>query len=273
MSLLPALNAAPDLQPLTDGLRHPKFWTSVHAAEYLLDLDLAPAAVDAFVARKRQCEAVPVERIGLWRVMALRAQGTPEYARLLDRIRRIAFAVPPTADQTHAVETLLKLQYKCTPSEAARLRRILRASDSAVGLQIYSAALLALADPTALSDLERLLERHRQDPLWCGVLLYALRLVPNLSERLYVQAQAFCRTSPSEENRMAAALLLLNHRRLTYAQLPRPPREPGKDALAVLLLYAPQSPEFRRMLGQMRRSDNAEWRLFAAYAALQAGAH
>ena len=72
---------------------------------------------------------------------------------------------------------------------------------------------------------------------------------------------------------MAAALLLLNHHRLTYAQLPRQPREPGKDALAILLLYAPQRPEFRQMLERMRRSDNAEWRLFAAYAALMANAH
>ncbi len=257
------------VQTLMAGLEHPNFWTAVHAAEYLIDLRQAPEAVDAFVARKRGCASVPVERIGLWRVMALRAEGA-ERAAAIACLRRAAFAEPPAPDQTHAIETLLKLQYRCTPREASRLRAILKDSASQPGLQIYSAALLALAEPEGYAALERLLERHREEPVWCGVLLYALRLVPSPTERLFAQVQAICREAPSESHRVAAAFLLLNHRRMRFAEIPRLPSEPGKDALALLWLHAPKSPAFRQMLERMRQSDTIELRLFAAYIAAMA---
>ena len=65
---------------------------------------------------------------------------------------------------------------------------------------------------------------------------------------LFAQLQAICRESPSEPHRVAAALVLLNHKRMRIGEIATLPTEPGKDALTLLWLHAPKSPAFRQML-------------------------
>ena len=260
-------------ETLTAALEHPRFWTAVHAAEYLIELETAPEAVDGFVARLSADEAVPVRRIGVWRVKALRARGRNDWAgfdRYTSLLKNVAFADRTCSDRVHALETLFKLDCRCSAAEREMLKKFRSGEQDSPGMQVYAAALLALSDQSALRELTGLFERYRSDRVYCGVLLYVCKRFPALPDDLLALLDDMRKdTAAAPEHRIAAAGILLRHRKIPADSVAEIPEKVCPAYLQILQEYAPQSRECKKILRQMKESDNMEMKLYAAYIILK----
>ena len=259
--------ATTDEQVLVEALSHPKFWSSVHAAKYLTELQLAPDAVEDYLNSRKKCESEPVQRIGIWRVQALRCRRPEERTAVLNHLRAIAFAKDSPSDQVHAIETLFKLRYRCTEQERALLEKC-SAFDSPL-LQIYSSALLALQVPGEISRLTSLYRRYLSKAPYGGVLLYVLQEFPALPDELLSALEESCRPDENASSRIQVQRILIRHGRLKYSQL-KPDDLPASGAsLRFLLENAPKSEACQTMILQLAKSADIESRMLAAYAALK----
>lgn len=261
-----------DLSILTGALQNQRFWTAVHAAEYLIELKRAPEAIACFLDRQRTAETVPVNRIGIWRVRAQQfavSEDMAGYNQVIELLRQAAFASGDAPDRIHGLETLFKLNYQCNDAEQKQLEIFISASDSPLLLQIYSAALLSWADSRRIVELVRLFRQHSSDKLACSVLLYVLQKYPVLPEELLKQVSELYKNSPEDDQRIAAAWLLLKHRKMSTATIPKIPEKLCKTYLQILREYLPQSSRYNKVLQQMKRSCNIEMQMYAVYIALK----
>ena len=261
-----------DLSILTGALQNQRFWTAVHAAEYLIELKCAPEAIACFFDRQRTAETVPVNRIGIWRVRAQQfavSEDMAGYNQVIELLRQAAFASGDAPDRIHGLETLFKLNYQCNDAEQKQLEIFISASDSPLLLQIYSAALLSWADSRRIVELVRLFRQHSSDKLACSVLLYVLQKYPVLPEELLKQVSELYKNSPEDDQRIAAAWLLLKHRKMSTATIPQIPEKLCKTYLQILREYLPQSSRYNKVLQQMKRSGNIEMQMYAVYIALK----
>ena len=261
-----------DLPILTGALQNQYFWTAVHAAEYLIELKRAPEAIACFLDRLRIAETVPVNRIGVWRVRAQQfavSEDMARYNQVIVLLRQAAFASGDAPDRIHALETLFKLNYQCNDAEQKQLEIFISASDKPVLLKIYSAALLSWTDSRRLVDFVRLFRQHSGDKLACSVLLYVLQKYPVLPEELLKQVSELYKNSPEDDQRIAAAVLLLKHRKMSAEFIPQIPEKLCKTYLQILKAHLPQSSRYNKVLQLMKSSGNIEVQMYAAYIALK----
>lgn len=259
------------METLKAALEQPRFWSAVHAAEYLTELGLAQDSVRSFISRHETCEAEPVKRIGIWRVKAqlFLAEGKQEeYDKMICSLKGIAFAEKEGPDQIHALETLFKLRYRCNLAEQVKLGKICDDTKSPSLLHIYSRALLALVKPDALTRFAGLFQAYKDKEPDCTALLYVLQAYPSISEELALALKAFLRDSKSDAKRVSAVRILLKCGQLQFSQLDME-LPPTGESLRLLLDYAPKSEECRRMIIQLKKTDSLESQLIAAYATLR----
>lgn len=255
-------------QILVRALKHPRFWSQIHAAEYLIELQLAPAAVQDFLQRQQALEQVPIQRIGIWRVKALQArqyQDQAGYDKLIAQLKAAAFAPETPGDRIHAVETLFKLQYKCSAVEQKLLRKFISRSDSPAALQIYAAALLGLVDDQAFFKLNELLEQHQNHKVYSSVLLYVLGQYRELPPELLAQLQKLRYKFPKAEHRTTAAVILLAHRQLVWEKADVKLHENHRESLLAAYKFVGDRKVYRKLLQQMQNSEDIEAKMFAEY--------
>ena len=259
------------METLKAALEQPRFWSAVHAAEYLTELGLAQDSVRSFLSRQGTCEAEPVKRIGIWRVKAqlFRAEGKQdEFDRVISSLKGIAFAEKEVPDQVHALETLFKLRYRCDLAEQAQLCKICDDAKVPPLLRIYSRALLALVKPEALSGFAGLFQAYKDKEPDCTALLYVLQAYSSIPEELALALKAYLRASKSDAKRIGAMRILLKCGQLQFSQLDME-LPPTGESLRLLLDYAPKSKGCRRMIALLKKTDSLEARLLAAYATLR----
>ena len=136
-------------------------------------------------------------------------------------------------------------------------------------MKIYSAALLSWADSRRLVDFVRLFRQHSGDKLACSVLLYVLQKYPVLPEELLKQVSELYKNSPEDDQRIAAAVLLLKHRKMSAEFIPQIPEKLCKTYLQILKAHLPQSSRYNKVLQLMKSSGNIEVQMYAAYIALK----
>lgn len=259
-------------QDLIETLAHPRFWSAVHAAEYLIELETAPQAVEKFIQAHKSNEKVPVKRIGVWRVKALYARSrgdSAEYSRIIGRLKDIAFAPEQLPDKIHSLETLFKLNVKCTPAEQDLLKKYCKKNPAVPGLKIYSAALLARNDHTGLSLLANYLKQYRSDNIYCGVLLYVCGQYDKLPEDVLAVIGEIYRGSSVNDHKISAAGILLKHQKISPEAVKTLPEKLCISYLKVLDKFSPDRTACSKVLEQMLKSDNIELKIFAAYTFLK----
>ena len=263
---------ASEAELLVKALEQPKFWSAVHAAEYLIELRQGREAVEAFMKKQKAAEGVPVNRVGVWRVQAQHFRASErqaEYSGVIAKLKGVAFAEPAAPDQTHALETLFKLKEPPTEEEQRRLMKMRSAKDAPALLQIYATALLALSKQDEAASFSSLFAKHSEEQLYCGVLLYVLQAYQPLPDDLLKSIDAFQRNTKSSYQRAAALRILLKNKKLSFAQIGE--LEPTGEYLKLLLEHAPQSEACKNVIRQLAASDNLESQLLAAYAAILVG--
>ena len=259
------------METLKAALEQPRFWSAVHAAEYLVELGLAQDSVRSFLSDQETSVAEPMKRIGIWRVKAqlYRAErNQKEYERIISSLKWIAFAEKKVPDQTHALETLFKLRYLCSLAEQAQLGKICDDTKSQPLLRIYSRALLALVKPEALSGFVGLFQAYKDEEPYGTALLYVLQAYTSIPEKLANALKAYLRASKSDAKCVSAARVLLRCGQLQFSLL-NMELPPTGESLRLLLECAPKSEECRRMIALLKKADSLEARLFAAYATLR----
>ena len=133
------------------GLQDEKFWTRVHAAEYLTQSDPGNIHLQKWLAdAEKRYTALPVKRVGVWRVKALKIQSSGNTDKttqqLYGYLKKTAFT-PDAPDRIHAFETLFKLRVPLEPAEILQLKKAVLDKTSPPALRIYGAALWSLNDP------------------------------------------------------------------------------------------------------------------------------
>lgn len=93
-------------QVLINSLAASGEWSSVHAAEYLIRLDMASQVLDTF--RRQADNATPPFRIGVWRVLAQAEPSQEARHAYVEKIRTVLLDEQAT-DRLHALESLAKL--------------------------------------------------------------------------------------------------------------------------------------------------------------------
>ena len=263
---------ASEAELLAKALEQPKFWSAVHAAEYLIELRQGREAVEAFMKKQKAAEGVPVNRVGVWRVQAQHFRASErqaEYSGVIAKLKSVAFAEPAAPDQTHALETLFKLREPPTEEEQRKLIDMRSAKDAPALLQIYTTALLALSKQDEAASFSPLFVKYREEQLYRGVLLYVLQAYQSLPDDLLANIDAFQKNTKTSYQRAAALRILLKHGKISFAQICE--LEPTGEYLKLLLEHAPQSEACKNIIRQLAASDNLESQLLAAYAAILVG--
>ena len=261
---------ASEAEVLVKALDQPKFWSAVHAAEYLIELKQERGVVEEFLKKQKTAESIPINRIGIWRVQAqhFRTLGMQaEYNAVISKLKGVAYSKPAASDQIHALETLFKLREAPTEEEQRKLIGMRSAKDASALLQIYSAALLALSKQEEKATLSRLFINYKEEQLNRGVLLYVLQAYPTLPDDLLKSIDAFQRNTKSSYQRAAALRILLKNKKLSFAQIGD--LETTGEYLKLLLEHAPQSETCKKAISQLAKSDNLESQILAAYAVLK----
>lgn len=265
-----------ELQVLTEALQSKHFWSAVHAAEYLVELNEAPQALESFFQQQQSNSTLPVKRIGIWRVAALQAQSAgleTDLQHIIRQLRSAAFSTEaePPPDQINALETLFKLRCLCSKAEQLQLKNALNNAHLPIGRRIYSAALLALSQVEGFEHLSKILHQYQDDPVWSGVLLYILQQYPVLPDFLLRELTGLARTQLREPFRTNVMLILSKHRPDSLKQLPVPDETCTKAYVMLITAQSGniQSEQCQKLLRQMANSGEVEKMIFAAYMQLK----
>ena len=110
-------NKTPD-SALMKGLKSEGFWTRVHAAEHMIDVDLNKKLIEElFLADEKANPEETYCRVGRHRVLIRLGNNVDERMK---KLHEIAFN-PDSEDRIHAVETLGKLGWTATGEDEKTL--------------------------------------------------------------------------------------------------------------------------------------------------------
>ena len=115
---------------LVNAMQHHGEWTSVHAAEYLIQAGRGHLVPSVF--RPQADTATAPFRIGVWRVLAQAEETAAERTRYVEQIRA-ALLDTNGPDQLHALESLAKLNIPLASEEERALVRELASNDEYAG--------------------------------------------------------------------------------------------------------------------------------------------
>lgn len=105
-------------------------WIKIHAAEFLLDVNLPEGVRDHFREELAAHEADPQYRIGVWRVLSRCPSPPAERSEYVVKIVDAAFD-PDGPDRLHAIEALAKLNVQLTRDQQQQvLQWVAQASDA-----------------------------------------------------------------------------------------------------------------------------------------------
>lgn len=111
-------------------LREQPKWIKVHAAEFLLAVNLPEGVVDEFREELARHAGEPQYRIGIWRVLYRCPALDEEQAGRLELI--VTAALDPSGpDRLHAIEALAKLDTQLTPGQQELIRQWVEAAAAA----------------------------------------------------------------------------------------------------------------------------------------------
>lgn len=189
----PAIPAAETeaVDVVRDVMRREQGFVKVHAAEALIELGASAGVQDVFIAQEREHRSLPMYRLGVWRVLARLAAGTPEHDRWVGHLRTVAVD-PAAPDRIGAIESLAKLKYVLQPDERPVIEA-LAASDEDDGVALFSIWLLAQT-PGSENPQDRVVAYlDSKDPITRLRALYILRFLPNLTAANLARLKAAAR--------------------------------------------------------------------------------
>jgi len=160
---------------LEEGLGSDYFWVRVHAREFLAQLHPGTQTDTSFRTFLKQHEAIPGERIGVWRVGAMTG---PEHDKgyFLDKIKE-AYLDTAGTDRLHAAESLAKLGVAIKNMPGGVIQSDIDSGGKMRGYILWGLSLPATQD--AAPDYKMLLDEFKKgDAGTCESIAYALTKLP-----------------------------------------------------------------------------------------------
>ncbi|PQO38141.1 hypothetical protein [Blastopirellula marina] len=247
-------------QVLMNSLAARGEWSSVHAAEYLIRLDMTSQVLDTF--RQQAENATPPFRIGVWRVLAQADPSQEARHAYVEKIRTVLLDDQAT-DRLHALESLAKLGIAIqSPAELKVVQRMSVPDDPGGSFALWR---LYQQRPTS-PIIDRLVQQlHSEDDvarLRAGFVLSQLKSLPEKARTSAAQALSEEPTDSAAYPYVASACGTAELRKLRTSQ------DPSHQALAIREL-ATRSPEIDRSLPTaLNESNPLALRQAAAFAIL-----
>ncbi len=263
---------------LIEELDNDSPWVQIHAAEYLMDLNLGIDAVKAnFLKHDKEYSAKEFLRNGHNRILVR----LDENAQIrLQTIHNLAFKLD-VPDKLSATETLGKLHYKALGDDLTYLKNLRNNSEADELLRYMSAWII---DDTP-EQREKFLcsglnenTANPRTPTICVWGLYYIKELKNPETFEVLQKTLFNKNLP-EEARLLSGELLLKYGKIKFDQVAIVKQEidqlPKHDlswlyeqAWCQILLYADDSTA-QNELSEYLNSDNPELRIVAAWILLK----
>ena len=254
---------------LAEGLKSEGFWTRVHAAEHMIDVDINKAEIEAiFLADEKANPEEPFSRVGRHRVLIRLGNNVED--RLL-KLHEIAFNAE-SEDRIHAIETLGKLGWQAKGEDEAALLAIRNDKSLDDGLRYFSAWIPDTNDSARelflTSGFIDSTKPHYNAIRGMGGLKFMKEIT---SEQTYIILQMVANNvSYNGSIRLSAAEILLRDKKMTFEEAQKLYLSMEKDNGAkgqycrILALFAPK--ELAEIeLKKFLQSSDLELRMSAAW--------